>query len=223
LIALGLAGGGAAFALASIPDGNGVIHGCVLLSDPPPGGQPLNGANLHITDSSSTSCGSSEQPISWNVTGPAGPAGPAGSAGPTGQTGPTGAVTVNLTSPPIKNSAKPVATLKLGTGHSAIGTSLLGLSLAKPTGKVKIHDLSFTQKVNKASAALFRASASGKHFTTAIIVVRKAGGGGASSGTPFLEIKLQDVVITSVQDAPSGGAGTQPQEHVTLNFQKIAF
>ena len=37
------------------------------------------------------------------------------------------------------------------------------------------------------------------------------------------EIKLQDVVISSAQDAPSGGGGKQPQEHITLNFAKIVF
>jgi len=40
--------------------------------------------------SSTTQCTKSEQPISWNQTGPVGPAGPQGIQGPTGQTGPEG-------------------------------------------------------------------------------------------------------------------------------------
>jgi hypothetical protein len=220
LIALGAAGGGAALAVANIPDGNGVIHACVLLSDPPPGGQPVPGANLHITESSSPSCGSSEQPISWNVTGPAGGSGPAGPAGPAGAGGP--GTTVNVASPPIRNSAGTVATLTFGSGRSAIETNLLGFSLAGPSAsaaKVKAHDLSFTQKVNKASPLLLKACATGKHFPAVKIIARKAGKGQQE----FLVIKMQDVIITSVQDTPSGGGGKQPQEHVSLNFAKIVF
>jgi hypothetical protein len=221
LIALGAVGGGAAFAVASIPDGNGVIHACVLLSDPPPGGQPVPGANLHITDSSSPSCGASEQPLSWNVTGPTGQTGPGGPIGPAGAAGP--GTTVNLASPPIRNSAKAVATLKLGTGRSAIETNLLGFSVVQSsgqgTGKTKIHDLSFTKKADKASAALFKACASGKHFPAVTITARKAGKGQQE----YLKITLTDVIISSAQNAPSGGGGKQPQEHISLNFAKIAF
>jgi type VI secretion system secreted protein Hcp len=224
LLALGLAGGSAAFALASIPDGNGVIHGCVLLSDPPPGGQPLSGANLHITDSSSTSCGASEQPISWNVTGPTGPTGPTGAIGPAGSPGAAASgSTVNLVSPAIRNSARTVATLKLGTGRSAIETSLLGFSVAQSSGqgaaKTKIHDLSLTKRVDKASPALFKFCASGKHFPAVTITARKAGKGQQE----YLKITMQDVIISSAQNAPSGGGGKQPQEHISLNFSKIVF
>jgi type VI secretion system secreted protein Hcp len=221
LLALGAAGGGAAFAVASIPDGNGVIHGCVLLSDPPPGGQPVPGANLHITESSSPSCGSSEQPISWNVTGPTGQSGPVGPTGPAGAAGPGTSVTV--ASPPIRNSAKTVATLKLGTGRSAIETSLLGFSVAQSSGqgaaKTKIHDLSLTKRVDKASPALFKFCASGKHFPAVTITARKAGKGQQE----YLKITMQDVIISSAQNAPSGGGGKQPQEHISLNFSKIVF
>jgi hypothetical protein len=221
LIAVGLAGGAAAFAVASIPGGDGVIHGCVLLSDPPPSGEPLRGANLHITDSSSPACGASEQPISWNVTGPAGPPGETGPTGPPGAAGP--GVTVDVATPSIRNSAKPVATLKLGTGGNAIDTNLLGFSLAKPTGqgsgKVAIHDLSFTKKVDKASAKLFKFCAQGKHLDKAVLTARKAGKGQQE----FLVIKMENVLISSVQSAPSGGGGSHPQEHISLNFTKIEF
>jgi hypothetical protein len=217
LLAIGLVAGGAAFAVASIPDGNGVIHGCVLLSDPPPGGQPLSGANLHISDSSSPSCGASEQPISWNVTGPAGPSGAVGPTGAPGAAGPGS--TVNLLSAPIRNSAKAVATLKLGAGRSAIETNLLGFSVAQSSAKTKVHDLVLTKKVDKASPALFKFCATGKHFPTVTITARKAGKGQQE----YLKITMQDVIISSAQNAPSGGGGKQPQEHLTLNFSKIVF
>ena len=215
LLAIGAVAGGAAFAVASIPDGNGVIHGCVLLTDPPPGGQPVSGANLHVTDSSSPSCGSSEQAISWNVRGPTGPAGPRGPIGAAGR-----GLTIRVASPAIKNSARPVATVRLGKGGSAIKTPILAYSLAKASGKsgkVSVHDLSFTHKVDKASPSLLKACTKGKHFATGTITVRKSGKGKQK----FLVVTMKDVLISSFQDAPSAG-GKQPQEHVTLNFTKVA-
>ena len=101
LVALGILAGGVAY--ASIPDSNGVIHGCYL--------KVLG--TLRVIDSPSQHCNSSfEVPIQWNqqgvpgtngAAGPAGPTGPTGAAstvggptgaagatGPTGPTGPTG-------------------------------------------------------------------------------------------------------------------------------------
>ncbi len=85
-----LAGAAAALALgsiawASIPDGNGVIHGCYGKS----------GGTLRVIDAASTTCGGNETSIDWNQMGPAGapgPAGPQGPAGPKGDTGATGPV-----------------------------------------------------------------------------------------------------------------------------------
>jgi hypothetical protein len=65
---------------ASIPDGNGVIHGCVL-----PSGQ------LRVIDSSVTmACNGNETPLNWDQTGPPGTQGPAGATGPQGPPGATG-------------------------------------------------------------------------------------------------------------------------------------
>jgi hypothetical protein len=64
----------AGVAYASIPDGNGVIHGCYKpASAGATGGTPLN-----ILDDASASCGTKMQPIAWNQTGPAGPPGVSG-------------------------------------------------------------------------------------------------------------------------------------------------
>jgi hypothetical protein len=62
--------GGATAAYASIPDGNGVIHGCYLKSN----------GNLKVINSASQACKSDEKALNWNQTGPAGPS----TAGPTG-------------------------------------------------------------------------------------------------------------------------------------------
>jgi hypothetical protein len=65
----------AGVALASIPDANGNIHGCV---------NTVLGS-VRIIDSATSSCTFLEKSIVWNEGGSAGAAGPAGPAGPSGQ------------------------------------------------------------------------------------------------------------------------------------------
>jgi hypothetical protein len=88
-IAALLIGGGAATALASIPDGSGVIHGCY---QPTPKGQE---ASLSVIDTAGNKgkCPSGSTELDWNQTGPQGPAGATGlqgSQGPAGPAGPAG-------------------------------------------------------------------------------------------------------------------------------------
>ena len=81
--ALLLAGG---VAYATVPDGNGVIHGCYAKTS---NGQALAGSLRVVDTGMGQSCQSNENALSWNqqgvkgATGPQGPAGPAGTAGPT--------------------------------------------------------------------------------------------------------------------------------------------
>ena len=73
-------------AMATIPDSEGVIHGCY---------QKETGL-LRVIEGDDA-CGVAELDLKWNQTGPAGaigPTGPAGATGPTGPTGPTGAAGV---------------------------------------------------------------------------------------------------------------------------------
>src|SRR3974390_106419 len=77
----GLAAAGVAY--ATIPDSNGVIHGCYERST----------GTLRVIDSSVTNCSSKETAIAWNVQGPQGvqgPIGPQGATGPQGSAGPQG-------------------------------------------------------------------------------------------------------------------------------------
>jgi len=63
--------------LASIPDANGVIHGCY---------NTTNGVQ-RIIDTAVESCKPGETAIQWNQTGPQGPQGPQGLRGPQGPQG----------------------------------------------------------------------------------------------------------------------------------------
>lgn len=65
---------------ASVPDSNGVIHGCYKNEQ----------GGLRIIDTANEQCSSNETLLSWNQTGPQGPQGIQGPAGPQGEPGPQG-------------------------------------------------------------------------------------------------------------------------------------
>ena len=85
--AIVLAAGATAY--ATVPDGNGVIHGCYGKPGTPQKGE------LRVRDASQgEQCRFYENTLDWNQTGPTGatgPPGPTGATGPTGVTGPPGA------------------------------------------------------------------------------------------------------------------------------------
>jgi type VI secretion system secreted protein Hcp len=83
-------------------------------------------------------------------------------------------------------------------------------------GKAAFNDFNFTHHVDKASAVLMKACATGEHIKEATFTVRKAGKGQQE----FLIIKMADVIITGV--APSGaGDGASTAEHVAIQFAKV--
>jgi hypothetical protein len=76
---------------ASIPDANGVIHGCYNTSLAH--GSPLGALRVIDTAKVNGNCAYWEAPLTWSQTGPTGPTGargPTGVSGPTGPTGPKG-------------------------------------------------------------------------------------------------------------------------------------
>jgi hypothetical protein len=83
VVVVAIAVGGIAY--ASIPDSNGVIHGCYVKTI----------GKLRVIDSGGKGCEKGEKPLNWSQTGtgtigPTGPTGATGLAGATGATGPTG-------------------------------------------------------------------------------------------------------------------------------------
>jgi type VI protein secretion system component Hcp len=227
---IGAVAGGGALAVASVPDGGGVIHACYEVTDPGQTNPASVPGNLRIIDpSAGQSCYPDgapgapglgpEQPLSWNSTslsGQPGAQGPAGAQGPPGDG-------LTIETPKVKSTAHPVGHVDLGTGEQALDLDILALSFASSssgagTGKVSVHDISITKKVDKTSPAFFRACATGTHYKKVTITMRKAGGEQKS----FIKYTLTDVVISSYQLVPSSGGGA-PQESATLNFAKIKF
>jgi type VI secretion system secreted protein Hcp len=96
-----------------------------------------------------------------------------------------------------------------GTGHMGGGGG---------AGKVSVQDLSFTKFVDTATPALQLHCATGKHIPKCVVLVRKAGG----TQQKYVEITLEDVLVTSVQTGASGGE-ERLHEQVSLNFVKVAF
>ena len=84
-------------------------------------------------------------------------------------------------------------------------------------GKASFNDFNFTHRIDRATPSLLTACATGNHIKEATITVRKAGKGQQE----FLIIKMNDIIITSVN--PSGsGEGASTAESVALQFAKVA-
>jgi type VI secretion system secreted protein Hcp len=82
-------------------------------------------------------------------------------------------------------------------------------------GKATFQDLTIVHQIDKASPALIRACATGKHLKEAIITHRKAG----KQQQEYFIVKMNDVIITGVSH---GGTSGQPySESVSLAFAKV--
>lgn len=83
-------------------------------------------------------------------------------------------------------------------------------------GRAKAQPLLFVHRYDKASPALLRQAATGRHIATAVLSARRSGAGTRD----FLRITLREVIVTSLQMADNGDG---PIEQVALNFAEIAF
>lgn len=95
-------------------------------------------------------------------------------------------------------------------------TGAFGTGGGGGAGKVQFHDISVTKVVDKSSPELLLHCANGKHIKEGLITVRKAG----ENPLEYLKIKLNDLLVSSVQDAGHGG-GDLPMESLSLNFGKV--
>ena len=83
-------------------------------------------------------------------------------------------------------------------------------------GKASFNDFNFTHHVDKASPVLLKACATGEHIKEATITVRKAGKGQQE----FLIIKMNDILITSVNPSGSGDSAATA-ESVAMQCAKV--
>jgi type VI secretion system secreted protein Hcp len=174
------------------------------------------------------------------ASGPAGPSGPQGVAGPAGPPGRDGrdgapggggggALPVDPCSPTIASSASSQMFVKvdgiagestddkhkdwidvLAFGWGGVSTVTSGdLSI----GKTQIGPVCFVKTVDKASAGLIGAVATGKHVKEVLVTFRKSG---SRDQFEYLKYKFEDVLVSSLQP---GGAGALPGEEVTLSFR----
>jgi type VI secretion system secreted protein Hcp len=87
------------------------------------------------------------------------------------------------------------------------------------SGKVSAQDFHFVMQMNKASAKLLSACATGDHIKDATLICRKAG----KNPQVFLQIKLSEVLVSSYQTGGSAHADIVPTDQISLNFAKIEF
>lgn len=226
-------GAGAAIAVAAIPGSDGVITGCYLTNTAnAPGLRP---GQLRVIDPSlpklptggpdpAGSCMSDEATISWNQSGPQGPQGTIGTPGAPGVPGVQGAPGELL--PAVQfgfdNSAGGMFLKIRGVqgesqdhkhkGDIEISSFSFGASNAGAqahgggggAGKVSFSSFTITKHLDKSSALLQKAAIGGTHYKEVdVFFARKAGG----TQQDYLEIKLQDVLISSYQAGGAGGGG----------------
>ena len=244
LLAVGLAGGAAAVAVATVPDSSGVVHACYSVDG---SGNPVTtGANLTVIDpsagqtcSSPAGAAANRRALDWNVTGPAGQPGSPGQQGPQGPPGNTATITKGgtltlsggqvlqvesagggVTLPTPSRHLPGGSNMAIGSGASALSFPILSVSLLGSgaggggSARTSVHDISITKTVDKSSPKLFQACANGKHFPKVAITLRKAG------GKTYLRYDLKQVFVTSIQSAGAPN-DTRPTEQVTLTYASV--
>lgn len=232
LVAVGVAAGGAAFAVASVPDSSGLIHVCYAVTKPVNGEQPvptLETSNVAVIDpSAGQSCsdlrgGASDwQALTINQTGVQGPAGPSGTPGTQGPVGLQGlAGAQGIAGPqialPTTNSAV-VGQVTLKSQHQGTvgsktpaGISFDALSVTL-NNKSKHGSLTIVKQVDTSNPQLLQGLTDDSVFPSGTILLD---GPNSKSDTHYT---LAGVVIKESKIAGVGGAETQT---LTLAYQKI--
>lgn len=175
-----------------------------------------------------------ETQITWNQKGPAGPQGPAGPAGAPGAPGAPGesglpgettfgfdnsSGNMFLKLDGIKGEStdsKHKGDIQIESFQWGVGRGISAATGGAGAGKTTIESFQITKVLDKSSPLLLSAATAGKHFKEAdLLFAHKASG----KQMDFLEIKMENVLISSVQDGSS--AKGKPQESISFNFQKV--
>ena len=186
-------------AYASIPDANGVIHGCY---------NHVNG-NTRIIDTATSSCKHPEVAVQWGQQGPSGPAGSAGSqgvAGPAGPAGPAGTalayarVLANGTIDPYQNSGN-ITVNRHFTGDPPVkddGLYCIGVT-GGTAGMVHVAVVSLDSLFNIAGTV-----------TAGVFLASGCEGTGALDGNDIY-------VVTRPQSQPGGQNGEDRAFYIIVN------
>lgn len=88
------------------------------------------------------------------------------------------------------------------------------------SGRADFSNFVVVHSLDKASPKLALACAKGEHITTVTLTINRAGG----DKEQFMEYKMQDVVITSVEvDGQAKGEEPLPTEEISFNYGKITW
>jgi type VI secretion system secreted protein Hcp len=106
-----------------------------------------------------------------------------------------------------------IEVLSFSWGVANSGT--VGSGSGSAAGKATLQDLSFVHAIDKATPALMKACATGKHLPEATLTQRKAGEGQLD----YFVVKMKKVLVTSVMHGSSTG---QPgSETVSVRFASV--
>lgn len=88
--------------------------------------------------------------------------------------------------------------------------------------QASVQDISIVKFVDKSTPALMHSSLSGKHIPSAELHCTKATGEDKGGALPYMVIKMNDVIISSVSTGGSGGEDRMT-ENISLNFAKFDY
>lgn len=165
---------GVGVARATVPDANGVFHGCYA----------LDGGALRVIDTGNgeTCAAGTEVPLDWNLAGPAGPKGPAGPAGPGGIQGAQGAPGTDAASAAYERVTSTFSTD--GNGKGSGDANCPNGKLALGGGVLVQADVHATTSRPKDDGSgwsvTMRGAPNGNYFVYAICLAAIAKGGGGS-------------------------------------------
>lgn len=86
-------------------------------------------------------------------------------------------------------------------------------------GKAHVSDAVFSHYYDKASTVLLQMCVSGKHIAKGEFIARKAGADGKPQ--PYLNLKFEDLIVSSVQTGAVSGGDDRMTESFSLNFRKF--
>lgn len=93
-----------------------------------------------------------------------------------------------------------------------------GISRKNQRGQPNIHDFRVLKRVDTSSPALFDAACQGDPVRgNTLFTARKAG----EKPLEFLKIKMEDVIITSIEHSGVAGPEGLPMETVSLDFRSV--